>query len=59
MSEERDAAFVKELIAVINRHSRENSSDTPDWILANYLFDCLSAFDKLIQERERWYGRVA
>jgi hypothetical protein len=30
---------------VINRHSAENGSDTPDFILAQFLTDCLCAFD--------------
>ena len=30
----------------INRVSRENKSNTPDFILAEYLTDCLSAFEK-------------
>jgi len=33
----------------------ENASDTPDFILAQYLSDCLAAFDKAVRERERWY----
>ncbi|HXI77941.1 MAG TPA: hypothetical protein VNH21_12435 [Steroidobacteraceae bacterium] len=54
---ERDNAFRREVETVINRYSRENSSDTPDFILAEYLTDCLAAFDKGVRERERWYGR--
>ena len=41
----------------INRHSGENSSNTPDFILADYLMDCLAAFDRATQQRENWYGR--
>lgn len=41
----------------INRHSAENGSDTPDFILAEYLTDCLAAFDKATRARETWYGR--
>lgn len=36
-----ETAFEKELQTLINRHSKENESDTPDFILANYLKDCL------------------
>jgi hypothetical protein len=49
--------FRREIESVINKHSRENVSDTPDFILAEYLTDCLAAFDKGVRERERWYGR--
>ena len=30
-----------EIEQAINRHSIENGSDTPDFILAEYLIDCL------------------
>lgn len=40
----------------INSCSAENGSDTPDFILANYLADCLAAFDKTVRARDRWYG---
>lgn len=46
-----------EIAAVINRHCAENGSDTPDFILAQYLMDCLRAFDGAMVARERWYGR--
>lgn len=49
--------FRKELERLINGHSRENESDTPDFILADYLNDCLDAFDKAANAREKWYGR--
>jgi hypothetical protein len=49
--------FRNELEDVINRHSMENGSDTPDFILAQYLSDCLETFDKALVRRERWYGR--
>ena len=36
----------------------ENDSNTPDFILAEYLCECLERFNSGIRERERWYGRV-
>lgn len=42
---------------VINRHSAESKSATPDSILAGYLLDCLEAWDRAVQAREKWYGR--
>ena len=51
------AELAKELEIVINRHSAENGSDTPDFILAHYLMMCLDAFDATINWREQWYGR--
>lgn len=45
-----------ELRAAINRASAENSSNTPDFILAEYLTTCLAAFDLAANRRDDWYG---
>ena len=50
-------SFQTELEDIINRYSMENGSDTPDWILAEYLVDCLDAFNRVCTKREKWYGR--
>lgn len=42
----------------INATSSENGSDTPDFILAEYLVDCLAAFDKAVQRRTQWHNNV-
>jgi hypothetical protein len=47
----------KELQIVLNRYSAENASNTPDFILAKYLLDCLTAWNSATQHRETWYGR--
>lgn len=49
--------FEKELTSLINRYSRENRSDTPDFILAQYIDNCLTAFDVATLRRDQWYGR--
>ena len=46
----------KEIEHVINCDSAENGSNTPDFILAEYLTDCLAAFDKAVNARDVWYG---
>lgn len=46
-----------ELEGLLNSCCMENGSDTPDSILALYMLDCLSAFDKAVRLREAWYGR--
>lgn len=48
--------FEKELEALINRWSKENASNTPDFILAGYLRQCLNAWNVCTQERDRWYS---
>lgn len=51
--------FKDELRCLLNRHSRENASNTPDFILAQYLLASLLAFETAVQQRETWYGRDA
>jgi len=51
--------FREELGILINKHSKESSSNTPDFILATYLESCLKAFDRATHRREVWYGRTA
>ena len=49
-------AFRTELIGLLNKHSLENGSNTPDFILADYLISCLSSFDTAVSDRSAWYG---
>jgi hypothetical protein len=48
--------FRVELESLINRNSMELGSNTPDFVLAYYLRDCLEAFDRAVVRREKWYG---
>jgi len=41
----------------INCWSAENGSDTPDFILSQYLMGCLNAWNEGVRQREKWYGR--
>lgn len=50
-------AFERELERLINELAMEDGSDTPDFILAAYLLDCLDAFERATRLRGRWYGR--
>jgi len=49
--------FRKELEVLINQHSLENGSNTPDFILAEYLENCLKAFDYAVLQRTSWYRK--
>lgn len=44
--------FQKELEHLINKHSMENGSDTPDYILTMYLANCLAAFNLAVVSRD-------
>ena len=50
--------FEKELERLINKYSKENGSNTPDFILAKFMNGCLKAFDVAVKRRENWYGRI-
>jgi hypothetical protein len=53
-----ESQFQKDLAELINRYSKENDSDTPDFILARYLNAVLENFNAAVLDREQWYGRV-
>lgn len=46
----------KELEGVLNGACAENESNTPDFILAEYLLGCLEAYNKATKRRDKWYG---
>lgn len=48
--------IIKEFEVIINQYSLENDSNTPDFILAEYLFDCLLTGHLLIAKRTVWYN---
>lgn len=48
--------FISELTDLINKHSKENDSNTPDFILASYINDCLLSYSNAIENRDRWYN---
>jgi hypothetical protein len=52
-----DATLRERIENAINAVSAENGSNTPDFILAEFLTDCLAAFDKASRAREKWYGK--
>jgi hypothetical protein len=49
--------FEKELSELLNRHSKENGSNTPDFILAQYLQGCLDNFNRTVIDRDWWHGK--
>ncbi len=46
----------KGLENLINEFSRESDSNTPDFILAEFMVNCLDAFELASNRREVWYG---
>jgi len=50
-------SFTKELESLLNRYSKENESNTPDFILAEYIESCLESWAYATKAREQWYGK--
>jgi hypothetical protein len=55
--ETKHESFTRELTSLINRYSKENGSNTPDYIVAGYIENCLHALNAAVNNREKWYGR--
>ena len=51
-------SFEDRLAKLLNEFSQENSSNTPDFILATFLVRCLEAWNAGVQRRAEWYGRM-
>lgn len=49
--------FYDEVKHLINKMSLENASNTPDFILAEFLQGCLNLLDNAIYRREKWYSK--
>lgn len=53
---EDNTTFLQELAKLINKHSLENGSDTPDFILASFLESVLVDWNHATRTRDRWKG---
>jgi hypothetical protein len=49
-------SFIKDLSSLLNEYCVENSSDTPDFLLAEYMLASLNAYERITQGRDAWYG---
>ena len=52
----KQQSFRDALRDLINCHCQENDSDTPDFILADYLINCLESFNKATRKRTSMLG---
>lgn len=51
---EEEQQLGREIAKLLNAHSRENKSDTPDFVLARYLTSCLKLFEEATKDRDRY-----
>lgn len=54
----KQETFLGKIEHAINCHSRENGSDTPGFILAEYLANCLTVFDTTVRARDKWHVKA-
>ena len=47
--------FRTELTKLLNKHSMEGPSSTPDFLLANFLISCLDTYDLTVRKRDEWH----
>ena len=47
--------FQDELAELINIHSKENGSDTPDFLIAEFMVGMLNVFDAVLKRRDKWW----
>ena len=52
----KKADLEKKLADIINIACRENDSNTPDFLLAEFMMNCLGAFELTSNKREVWFG---
>jgi len=48
--------IVRDIAQVVNKYSLEQESQTPDYILAEYMLKSLSDLNRLMRDRDYWYG---
>lgn len=51
--------FKEELETLLNCHSIDSETETPDFILAQFLIDTIDAYSKVRDQTDRWKGREA
>jgi len=52
-----EQSFGDELARLLNKYAKEGESNTPDFVLAEYIRKQLEAWNVAIRIREKWYGR--
>lgn len=56
--EEMIGPFEKELASLLNKYCKDNTTGTPDFILAAYLTDCLATYRRIKEWDAMWRSRL-
>ena len=52
---EEEGSLSEDLQGVLNKHSAENQSNTPDYILAHFVTGVLDSYNEAVRQRDNWY----
>lgn len=55
-NDKKQDEFKRDLTQLLNKHSLENLGNTPDFILAEYIIECLKNYSFTVTRRDNWYG---
>jgi len=47
--------FERELTVLMNQHGIDTETNTPDYILAEYLTACLTHYSEVTKKRDKWF----
>lgn len=53
---DNESSLTAQLTTLLDKHDRENVSNTPTNVLAINMVACLIAFEMSVKERDKWYG---
>ena len=57
IKDEKYEALTREISSVLNKYIQENRSNTPDYMLAEFMLGCLNVYENTISKREVWFNR--
>jgi hypothetical protein len=52
---EVEGTLEEELTVLLNKKCEKNNSNTPDFLLAQYLVGCLDNWNRTTRARDKWY----
>ena len=55
-TKEKYEAFSRDVSELINKHSLEGESNTPDYILGSYLTNCLISYTYAMRDKEKHHN---
>jgi hypothetical protein len=53
---EVEGTLEQEIETLLNKNCIDDDTDTPDFILAEYLMGCLKTYKETIAARDKWFG---